>query len=98
MDVHSCPSSLPKNDDDVSEFFSKTLTMRSIYLYNNFFFAKAKNTYKSIKKRQESEHTLPELTFVKVYRIFCVSIIELPINYNISFKEAVQQLKAKKYV
>ena len=98
MDVHSCPSSLPKNDDDVSEFFSKTLTMRSIYLYNNFFFAKAKNTCKSIKKRQESEHTLPELTFVKGHRIFCVSIIELPINYNISFKEAVQQLKAKKYV
>ena len=33
---------------------------------------------------------------MKGCRILCVPIIELQINYNISFKEALKQLKVKK--
>ena len=39
---------------------------------------------------------LPELPFMKGYRTVCVSIVELQINYKVSFKEAVSQLKVKK--
>ena len=39
---------------------------------------------------------LTELSFMKSYRTLCVSIIELQINYKISFKEAVQQFKSQK--
>ena len=39
---------------------------------------------------------LPKSTLFKGYRTFCVSIIELEINHQGSFKEAVQQWKAKK--
>ena len=38
----------------------------------------------------------PELIFLEGYNTLCVSITELQINYKISFKEAVWQLKAKK--
>ena len=33
---------------------------------------------------------------MKGYRTLCVSIIELQINYKISFKEAMQQFKSQK--
>ena len=35
---------------------------------------------------------------MKGCRILCVPIVELQINYNISFKEALKQLKVKKNV
>ena len=53
------------------------------------FQSKTHNVYQSIRKQTENEHILPELSFMTGYLTVCVSIIELQINYKISFKQAV---------